>query len=746
MKRALLQALWLISLSLTLAGFSAGQVSLGTPPFSTIGGGPFDNVNLGNLNVNFKIPVRHKAGRGLPFIYDLTYDSSIWNPVSVNGTPTWQPVNLGSYWGWQGLNATASPGTLTYSTTSSSGHCGQLGQNNWSQVEYNNFVYTDENGTHNFPYTAYYVQADSAPGCPQSGARPPTAPAVPAPDGSGLTLYAVATPTSLSAYETTRTGTTFNGISFPGSTDANGNQISLSGGTYTDTLGQTALTVAGSPPSSTTLVYAAPSGVNASYTVSYKSYTVQTNFGCTGTVEYNVGGVYLVDKITLPDGSTYQFTYEPTPSYPSNVTGRIASVTLPTGGTITYQYTGGNQGIVCADGSTAGLTRTLNPGGIWKYSRALQSGKHWQTTATDPTTAANQTLIDFQEDNNGGNTVDFFQTQSQSYSGSVGGTVLSASITCYNTASPTPANCPTATVSTPITRVTTFPYLPNISSSSKVSETDIQYSYINDPSYPTEIDTYDYGTGSPSSTPLRKVITQYNSFGNTVQPTSVQIQDSGSNVKASTTYSYDETTPTTTNGTPQHTSISGGRGNLTTLSTQVSGTVTLYRKFTYYDTGNLNTATDAGTTTSGGTNLTTYNYPDATSTCGNAFPDSISEPLSLSKSFTWDCNGGVMKTSTDENNQISTAYYTGSNFSKSADPNFWRPYATTDQLGNPTTLSYPSQNASESTLAFNSNASVVDNRTTLDGLDRPIVSQREQGYNAANYDSTETDYDVAGRV
>jgi YD repeat-containing protein len=250
---------------------------------------------------------------------------------------------------------------------------------------------------------------------------------------------------------------------------------------------------------------------------------------------------------------------------------------------------------------------------------------------------------------------------------------------------------------------------------------------------------------------IRKIVTQYAFLGVGSKildhPSSVVVQDSGGNVKASTTYSYDQTTPTPTTNTPNHIAISVGRGNLTTMSTQASGSVTLSRKFTYYDTGKMNTASDAGTTSNGGPNSTTYNYADATSTCGNTFPTSVSEPLSLSQSFTWDCVGGVMKTATDENSKVSTVYYSGSNFGKSADPNFWRPYATTDQLGtaNPTTLSYPSATAAESTMLFNNPNSVVDHRAKVDGFGRPIINQTKQGPNATNYDSVETDYDFAGR-
>jgi hypothetical protein len=116
--------------------------------------------------------------------------------------------------------------------------------------------------------------------------------------------------------------------------------VSQTNGVITDTLNQTALSVIGSAPSNTNLTYAAPSGANASYVVSYKGYVVRTAFGCTNPniTEYNSGTtqIYLVDKITLPDTSFYQFNYEQTPGFSSDVTGRIASVTLPTGGQLIY--------------------------------------------------------------------------------------------------------------------------------------------------------------------------------------------------------------------------------------------------------------------------------------------------------------------------------------------------------------------------------------------------------------------------
>ena len=45
-----------------------GQVATGTPPFGSFSGGA-DVVNNANLNVHVSIPVRVKAGRGMPFSY-----------------------------------------------------------------------------------------------------------------------------------------------------------------------------------------------------------------------------------------------------------------------------------------------------------------------------------------------------------------------------------------------------------------------------------------------------------------------------------------------------------------------------------------------------------------------------------------------------------------------------------------------------------------------------------------------------
>jgi hypothetical protein len=80
---SLLCSLLLLVLACEIPSF--GQVPTGTPPMSSLSGGP-DVVNLANLNTHIAIPILSKSGRGLPFTFNLTHDSSIWYPVTASGT------------------------------------------------------------------------------------------------------------------------------------------------------------------------------------------------------------------------------------------------------------------------------------------------------------------------------------------------------------------------------------------------------------------------------------------------------------------------------------------------------------------------------------------------------------------------------------------------------------------------------------------------------------------------------------
>ena len=709
-----LRYLFLMILLALSSQIASAQVTTGTPPFGSFGGGP-DVINLANLNSHIAIPVRNKAGRGLNFTYDLSYDSSVWYPIGSSGSQSWQPVGN---WGWRGATEAATGYTSASSTNVTCYQCNPY--TCWTatgEVIVSNWAYHDAWGVPH-PFSG---EADLYTGACPNMPGPSTGFTSTATDGSGYTLTVAVSGSNISsAIVTGSDGKVLNGpynsSSGAGSgTDRNGNQITVSSnGVFTDTLGTTALTVAGSgtPISPLTFTYVAPSGVNAAFTMNYSAYNVKTNFGCSGINEYPANGVSLVSSITLPDNSSYSFTYEQTPGFSGYVTGRLASVTLPTGGTISYSYSGGNNGITCADGTTATLTRTT-PDGAWTYAHT-ESGTAWTTTVTDPQN--NQTAIQFQG---------IYETQRQVYQGSTSGTLLQTVNTCYNGSA---IPCTTTAVTLPITQKTVIP---------QFGSTGLQckhfYSYSNY-GVLTEADDYDYGSGAPGAL-LKKTLITYASLVNiNAFQQQITVQNGSGTTVAQTQYNYDETTPATSSGTPQHVSVSGSRGNLTSvISYSVPGGAHLTKTFTYYDTGNVETFTDVN----GG--QTTYTY----GACGNSFPTSISEPLSLSRSMTWDstCTGGVLTQVTDENGKATSTTYN--------DASFWRPASITDPTGAVTNFSYPTAspyNWAESTMTFNSGNSIADMRTTVDGLGRIHLQQKKQGPNATNYDSVETDYDSIGRV
>ena len=693
------------------------QVATGTPRFGSFAGGP-DIIDLGNLNAHITIPIFHRGGRGIDFDYSLYYDSAIWDPSSG----TWSPRGG---WGW--TNSFSTVGYLVYKGTITVGTCtmtnGRPGRTTTGTYYW---TYLDGTGSpHSFPVpTGTYSN-----GCTGQNSQSGFTNQV-TPDGSGYSFTATGT-----SY-TKLVSTAGSLINVPVNSqagaatlqDRNGNQVTeSSGGLFTDTLGTTALTVAGSgtPASPVTLKYTAPSGALATFQLIYITYTIQTNFGCGTVTEYGANGTTtanLLSEIDLPDGSKYLLSYETTPNdahTPHFVTGRLASIQLPTGGTISYGFSGGNNGINCADGSTATLTRTATPDGTWIYARSQVSGSHWQTQVTSP--ANDATVLHFQQ-----NGIYSYETQRLTYQGTTAGTLLQTQTTCYNGNT---ANCPATAITLPITQR-------NITSQFGSSGFQVLQIYkYNSYGLPTEEDDYDFASGTPT-TVLRQTLTTYASLGNGIvdMPATVTVKTGGGATLAQTTYTYDQGTPTVTSA-PQHISITGSRGNLTTVASLVSGLTTLNKTFTYYDTGTINTSTDVNG------QPTSPVYANATSSCGFAFPTSVNEPLSLSKSFVWNCAGGVLTSITDENSKSTSISYN--------DAYFWRPYQVTDSSGAVTTYTYPTSspfNWVESSLPIVSASSAADVLTTFDGLGRVHLQQTRQQPGLNSFDTVETDYDSLGRA
>lgn len=724
----------LLSLAFLLAALPASAQTppaTGTPPFGSFAGGP-DIINLANLNSHLCVPVLHKPGRGTDFNYDLCYDSSVWYPVTSGSTTTWQPTSASNGW-----TSSLQYGGYTSRSTSVSRYytyCGphQIPLHAYvTTYTYSNWVYADGRGIAH-PYPSY-TSSSQLNGC--TGDNSYTGFTAVSPDGSGYKLT-VNGASVVSLYASNGGSVTLGGtVPYQ---DRNGNQITLvnvSGtSNYYDTLSSTTpvLSVAGSGTSTSpvTYTYTAPSGANAVYTVNYTNYTVATNFGVSGISEYKSSAALpLVSSIVLPDGTQYTFAYEATPSTPpagactpyagtACVTARLSSVTLPTGGTITYAYSGGNNGIL-PDGSTATLTRTT-PDGIWTYAQVKGTGAASTTTITDPTTpAGNQSVLQFQG---------IYETERQVYQGSTSGTLLRTDTTCYNGNT---SSCNTTAIALPITQRNVTTQLPGANNLTSLHI----YKYNGNGSL-TEQDDYDYGSGAAGPL-LKKTAITFASLGSITKFRQTVTVTNGSGATVSqTSYNYDQTGVVATSGTPQQTSVTGSRGNLTSINYYTQGSTYLTKTMTYFDTGKVQTVTDPDGAQS------TYTY----GACGNSFPTSISEPLSLSRSMTWNCTGGVRLSVTDENNQTTTTAY--------SDNYYWRPASVTDPTSAATSLCYGlvtsgtctlNPNETEAALSFNSSNSAMDLFTTRDGLGRPHLAQLREAPGSANFDTTETDYDASGR-
>lgn len=695
--------LWLLIVSVLLFNASAiSQVDKGTPPFSSTGGGPFDVIDLANLNVHFEIPVVSKAGRGIPFVYNLPYDSSVWYPAGTSGNQTWaHALNFG----WPAQTEIATGSVTIGRIINTWCFDPDFGKVYYTATTFRAF--TDASGVRH-PFFLSVVDNDYCGGNIEASAL--------SSDGSGYTLYADGISQTASA--TSRTGWgVFPPQGGPGQlSDTNGNYITVnsSNGTFTDTLGKTVMTVTGTGSATSPLnfAYTNPGGTASSVAVNYTNFNIKTNFGCSGISEYTGLGVPLATSIVMPDQSSYTIAYETTSGYSGYYTGRIHSITLPTGGQIQYDYTGPNNGIVCADGSTSGLTRTVTPGGDWTYTRTQVSGAQWTTKITDP--QDNDTLFNFQG---------LYETSRQSFQGAVsGGTLLQTLATCYNGNT---GSCDTTAVTAPITQRAVTLQLPGGKQSKTVATYSSDYGVL------TDLKEYDFGDGAPPSNWTRHTAISYAPLGGIGDhPSSITVSDANG-IQAQTSYTYDEGTPTPTTGTPQHTGAST-RGNLTTITSTVKlvPSKTLTRHFSYYDTGNVKTTTDVNNA------VTTYVYGSAS--CGNSFVTEVDLPITTLKRYvSWDspnCTGAVVKSETDENGKSTTYDYT--------DPNYWRVTKITDPLSNYTTISYPNVNTVESSLSFGSTS--VDVRSTVDGFGRSILAQ--QLNTGSTYDSFQTNYNSVGQL
>ena len=488
--------------------------------------------------------------------------------------------------------------------------------------------------------------------------------------------------------------------------DLNGNQITFNGtNSFTDTTGVTALSISGSGPVAFTYPVAqqANGTTTASANLYYRSYLVRTNFGCSGIVEYGTNTVNLVDHVVLADGSTYAFTYEGTPGATDGaVTARVASITLPAGGTISYTFSGGCSGIN-ADGTIPSLSRVTSDG-TRSYTRASVNANASQTTVQDE--KENQTVLQFTVVS--GN---FYETDRQVYQGIAGGALLFQRYTCY-TAATTP--CDGQSVTPPLTEAdSTISY--NSGSQSLTKNVYDEYGDL--------IQSAQYN----GSTLLEKTNTTY-FYG--VSSASATTDGSG-NFVSGASYGYNQNSVTSTSGIPQHSGVHGQLNQTSVWAASASGTMVKLSSTQYYDTG-----MPVSKTTSNGT--TTYSYdPTGTFLTSATYP-TPSSGVSMAKSATYDIASGVPISATGVN------------------PGQTLTVNTYDGLLRPTAVTLPSTGQIVSTRGPNSittvqnlNLTTGENATNVVQFDAYGRTSRTAVYNGQSLNpwyQSDTCYDPTGLV
>ncbi len=148
---------------------------------------------------------------------------------------------------------------------------------------------------------------------------------------------------------------------------------------------------------SDTYSYKDSSGSTQTVSVNYTNVTEQTNFGCSGYPDIAAHTVWLPTSVSYPDGSTLSIGYEAMVGdghNPHYVSGHVSSITLPTGGTITYAYSGPNNGINCQDASPYTLTRTEN-GRTDSYTRTINTSTNVDTTVETLALGGTETYLSY---------------------------------------------------------------------------------------------------------------------------------------------------------------------------------------------------------------------------------------------------------------------------------------------------------------------------------------------------------------
>jgi RHS repeat-associated protein len=721
-----------------LAQDSAPITTQGIPPFSLIShaGGGIDSINLGDLSLLLSIPINSNGPYGPKSSATLLMESGF--PVILVG----EQLLIGNYspfllqglsyvpahYSGSGFNGTGCDYTLTgamdpsgafhHTPTLTLTTCGTLSVSGIGDDGWQIACCVDGTGKFNF-FTI-------------------------APDGTYSTivderLFDFHAPPNYITFTQSSTSETF--------ADAASNETAQAALGTCCSGNETFFSI----PQSIT--YPGPGNTTSTYQLGWNFWTGNSNANCGPShapYQYQETMPFL-SSMELPDTSHYSFTYEYYWNTTNMYTGRIQSITLPTGATISYTYSGGtqNEGVWCDDGSTATIQKTT-PDGTWTFTHCEYGLATAPTTCnTSPpdgwsinrlaTTTVTEPSGDYKiywtvtyMPSDPGEKV-ILPTQMKSFGVTGPGCSISApcnlgsQVICYQAALSLPS-CPNpaAVPSGAITERDVYTYVPGVASPSLTV-------YMAD-SYERPIETRVYGFGGARTSTNWDSDTKlaYGSWNGTscatvtgtITGTSVtfpvlkrvcskQRFVGGSSTAVSTShYTYNAT------------------GDLVTQQDTIGGVLVTTANNQYDSHGRLTQSVGPN----GETTSTVYNA------CSGQEPSSSTVTPNASSSLTtnytsYDCTGERLLIKQDANLNNWTTSYVG-------DP-FWRPTSTTDAMGNTTSYTYtPSTKNVSLTVA---SGSVEDTLSQVDSMGRQQLSQVKLN-GTSNYSITETDRDINGRV
>lgn len=413
---------WMFFTVLSLASHAQNYLTAtGAPTYSAPEPVEYGFVETANGNLHLEIPLGSFPQRGgtEPYVLRLVYDSHIWQVEGTQWTTRFSGnILIGA--GWRYIdNVWGRISTTPYSWQG----CGV------------DVAWTDSSGTARYFALPTVYNSSGAGNCSSSANAFAT-------DSSGYRLYKannrfkIYAPDGIIVYD--------GGYDGPGwTTDAQGNKIVAidSNGNYLSVGNQGPVDTLGRVPSlkdNLSLVYdlansqssAGPTndGLRSRYTITHERVRLKTDFRQAGITEAN-GDVYLVQSITLPDGTSYSFKYDCDSSQNSNLCtsgpgrsayyGVLTRLTLPTGGTISYDYT---TFIDAFDKKSVWLASKSSAGGMWRYtpqviSRCSSPGPNCRQQLTSTKPNGDSTVYAFTLDNGA------WPTQVDSYES---GTLLSS--------------------------------------------------------------------------------------------------------------------------------------------------------------------------------------------------------------------------------------------------------------------------------------------------------------------------------